>query len=56
MKIIAVKCGVIIKFGSIPKVASFIKVNPITIRRWIKEGDRIVYKNGFEVYLDTEKL
>jgi hypothetical protein len=56
MKIIAAKKDETIYFGNIPKVANLIGINPVTIRRWIKDEDRKVYKNGYEIYLNTEKL
>lgn len=56
MKYIAVKEESRIITGTIPKVADYIGVDPVTIRRWIKAGDRKVFKNGYEIYLNTEKL
>jgi hypothetical protein len=54
--LIAVKEKESIFYGSITKVAKYINVHRLTIARWIKSGDRIVYKNGFEIYLNIEKL
>lgn len=54
--IIAVKEKDNIYTGSVSKVADYIKVHRNTIARWIKSGDRIVHKNGFEIYLNVEKL
>lgn len=54
--IIAVKEKENIYLGSVSKVANYIEVHRNTIARWIKSGDRIVHKNGFEIYLNVEKL
>lgn len=56
MKLIAVKHKNEIKTGSISKVSEYIGVHPNTVSRWINSGDRIVIKNGFEIYLNVEKL
>jgi transposase len=53
---IAVKKDSKLNYGSISKVANMIGVNRATISRWIKSGDRVVYKNGFEILLKVEKL
>jgi transposase len=44
------------KIGSIRKVAAYIGVHPFTVGRWIREGDRKVFKKGFEIHLQVEKL
>ena len=56
MKILAVKHNNEIKTGSITKVAEYVNVHPNTVSRWVNSGDRVVIKNGFEIYLNVEKL
>jgi DNA-binding transcriptional regulator YdaS (Cro superfamily) len=45
-----------ISFGSRSKIAKLIGVHSETIKRWVKAKKEVVYKNGFEFYLNTEKL
>lgn len=56
MRVIAAKQNNTIYYGSIPKVAKLIDVHPATIKRWIKSKEEVKLKNGYEVYLNTEKL
>jgi DNA-binding transcriptional regulator YdaS (Cro superfamily) len=56
MIIIAVKKNNKIYYGSATKVAKLIGIHPATINRWIKAKKEIEVENGFEVYLNTEKL
>lgn len=56
MKIVAAKQGNNIYYGSIPRIAKFIKVHPETIKRWIKDKPGMKFKNGYEVYFNIEKL
>lgn len=56
MKMIAIKKDNGIKIASITKTAGFVGVHPNTVSRWINSGDRVVYKNGCEIFLNVEKL
>ncbi|MEX0598006.1 MAG: hypothetical protein WD512_16070 [Candidatus Paceibacterota bacterium] len=54
--VIAAKDQTKIVYGTMSKIAVHIGVHRVTIKRWIESGDRIVYKNGFEIFLNVEKL
>jgi len=51
-----IKDGFNYKYGNATKVAAYIGVHKNTISRWIKAGDRRVIKNGYEIYLNIDKL
>lgn len=42
--------------GSIPKVAKLIGVHPETIRRWFREKQYHVFKNGYEITFDYKEI
>lgn len=56
MKIISAKKENKIYYGNMKQVADLIGVNPETVRRWNRSDKEIVYKNGYEINLNTEKL
>ena len=56
MKIIAAKKNNIVYYGAISKIAKLIGVHPVTVGRWAKAKKDIEAVNGYEVYLNTEKL
>lgn len=43
-------------YGSVPKIAKIINVNPETIRRKVKSKEDIYLKGDYEIYLDIEKI
>lgn len=53
---IAIKKGNKIQFGSCNKVAKVLGIHYTTISNWIKAKEKVKFKNGYEVYLDTERL
>ena len=56
MKYFAAKQNNFIQFGSRSKIAKLIGVHSETIKRWNKDKKEVVFKNGYEIYLNTEKL
>ena len=56
--IIAIEKNNKLLYGSLKDVAGILRVNPITIGRWLKnkEADPIKLENGYKVYLDTKKI
>jgi len=56
MTIHLVKDGMNYKYGNATKIAEYIGVHKNTVSRWIKAGDRKVIKNGYEIFLNIEKI
>lgn len=55
-KIIIAEKGNISYYGNIKKISEKIGVHRNTISNWINEKKEIIYKNGFKIKLNTEKL
>lgn len=57
MKLLIVKQGNEIKYGSIKAISEYTGIHRNNFSRWINEGDRkVITKKGFEIYLNAEKL
>lgn len=56
--IIAIEKNNKLLFGSSKDIAGILRVNPVTISRWLKnkEKEPIKYEDGYKVFLEVKKL